>query len=375
MKFNNNINTLKRRRNLKKFDFLLFTTTIILCIIGLIVIKSATLSHNPEKYLKSQTISIILGLIAIFILVFMDYKILGKLYIPIYIISNLILLFVLFFGFGEDTWGSRSWLSIGGVTFQPAEFVKMGLIISLSKFIDNHKETINEPFTLIKILAFAGLPILLIMLQPDAGTAMVFIFFIAVMLFVAGLDWKYVGYSIFFGLASLPFIWLKLDKYQKDRVLDFLNPERNISGSGYQAMHSKIAIGSGKLFGRGLYKGVQVQNNYIPESQTDFIYTVLVEELGFIGGIALIILYFILLYRLISIARKSNDLFGSLMIIGVTAMFIFHIWENIGMTMGLMPVTGIPLPFISHGGTFLLVNMVGIGIALSVNYHKDGLRF
>lgn len=371
-----NRNSFSRKSHfLKNFDFILFFTVVILCIYGLILIKSATLSFETTKYIKSQVIAIILGVLAIVVLVLVDYKLLGRLYIPIYVFSNLILVAVLIFGFGEKQWGSRSWISIGGVIFQPAEFAKLGLIISLSKFIDINKETINEPFTLVKILAFAGFPIFLIMLQPDAGTAMVFIFFIAVMLFIAGISWKYIGQAVLLGLISLPILWFKLDPYQKDRIFDFLDPERNPSGSSYQALHSQIAIGSGKIFGRGLYKGVQVQNNYIPEAQTDFIYALLVEELGFIGGAFLILLYFLLLYRLIKIAKSSNDMFGSLMVIGIAGMLIFHIWENIGMTMGLMPVTGIPLPFVSHGGTFMLINMVSIGIILSVAYHKDGLNF
>ncbi len=364
-----------KKKSFKKFDFILFFTVILLCIYGLIIIKSATLSLGSSEYIKSQAIAIIIGILAIFILVLMDYQFLGKLYIPIYVLSNLLLVAVLIWGFGDEDWGSRSWLKIGPVVFQPAEFVKIGLIISLSKFIDENKETINEPFTLLKILAFAGLPVLLILKQPDAGTAMVFIFFIALMLFVAGIKWRYIGYAFLAGLGSLPILWFKLDKYQKDRIFDFLEPERNATGTGYQAIQGKIAIGSGKIFGRGLFQGVQTQYNYIPEKQTDFIFAVLVEELGFIGGMLLIFLYFILINRFIKIAKNSKDLFGSLMVVGISAMLVFHIWENIGMTIGLMPITGIPLPFLSHGGTFLLINMVGVGITLSVGMHRDGLNF
>lgn len=364
-----------KRKSLKNFDFVLFITVLILCAYGLLMIRSATLSFGTLSFIKSQAIAIVLGIIAIVILTFLDYQFLGKLYIPIYIACNLLLIAVLIFGFGEEEWGSRSWLSVGGIVFQPAEFVKLGLIISLSKFIDNHKHSINEPFTLLKILAFAGFPVLLILLQPDAGTAMVFIFFIALMLFAAGLDWKYIKYALTAGLISLPIIWFRLDGYQKDRIFDFLEPERDAVGTGYQALQGKIAIGSGKIFGRGLFQGVQTQFNYIPEKQTDFIFAVLVEELGFLGGMFLIVLYFIFLKRLIKIAKNTDDLFGSSMVIGIAAMFVFHIWENIGMTIGLMPVTGIPLPFLSHGGTFLLVNMVCVGIALSVGMHRDGLNF
>lgn len=362
-------------KSFKKFDFVLLFTMIILCIYGLVILKSATLSFETNSYMKSQSIAIIIGLLAILFLVLLDYEFLGKMYIPIYVICNALLLAVLIFGFGEDEWGARSWLKIGPIVFQPAEFVKIGLIISLAKFIDNNKEQMNEPFTLLKILGFAGLPVLLILRQPDAGTAMVFIFFIAMMLFVAGIKWKYIGMALLSGLAALPVLWFRLDQYQKDRIFDFLEPERNPIGTGYQALQGKIAIGSGKVFGRGLFQGVFTQFNYIPEKQTDFIFAVLVEELGFIGGVGLIGLYLILMTRLVRIAKNSNDLFGSLMVIGIAAIFVFHIWENIGMTIGLMPITGIPLPFISHGGTFMLVNMVGLGICLSVGIHREALTY
>lgn len=364
-----------KKKSFKKFDFVLFFTVLIMCGFGILMIKSTTLSFDTNRFVKSQSIALVIGLFAILALVLLDYEFLGKLYIPIYIASNLLLVATVIWGFGKEQWGSDSWLSIGGFVFQPAEFVKIGLIISLAKFIDKNRETINQPFTLIKILAFAGFPVLLIMMQPDAGTAMVFVFFIALMLFVAEIKWSYIGYAFGAFLLSLPAIWFKLDKYQRDRFFDFLEPERDPTGTGYQAIQAKIGIGSGKIFGRGLYKGVQTQYNYIPEKETDFIYASLVEELGFVGGMSVIVLYLIFLNRLIKIAKNSTDLFGSLMVTGIAAMFVFHIWENIGMNIGLMPITGIPLPFFSQGGTFLLISMVSVGIALSVGMKRDGLNF
>lgn len=364
-----------KRKSLKKFDFVLFTTVILLCIFGLIMIRSATLSYDTLKHVKSQSIATAVGIVAILVLVLLDYHFLGKLYIPIYVISNLLLIAVLIWGFGKEQWGADSWLKMGPIIFQPSEFVKVGLVISLSKYIDINKEKINEPFTLLKVLAFAFFPVILILKQPDAGTAMVFIFFIAIMLFIAEIKWKYIGYSLLAGLLSLPVLWFKLDVYQKNRFFNFLDPERDTSNTGYQAMQGKIAIGAGKVYGRGLFQGVFTQYNYIPEKQTDFIFAVIGEELGFVGGVTLIFFYFIMLTRLIKIAKDSNDLFGSLMVVGFTSILIFHIWENIGMTIGLMPITGIPLPFLSHGGTFQLINLVCIGIALSVGIHRDGLNF
>ncbi|NLV88872.1 MAG: rod shape-determining protein RodA [Tissierellia bacterium] len=364
-----------KKKSYKKFDYILLLTVLLLCIYGLVMIRSATLSKETLSFVKTQAVATGLGFFLILILVLLDYEFLGKLYIPIYIVCNLLLIAVLIFGYGDEQWGARSWLRIGPVSFQPAEFVKIGLIISLAKFIDNNKEDINQPFTLLKVLIFAFFPVGLILLQPDAGTAMVFIFFIAAMLFVAEIKWKYIGYAVGLGLLSLPIIWFNLDDYQKDRIYNFLDPERDISNTGLQAYQGRIAIGSGKIFGRGLFEGVQTQFNYIPEKQTDFIFAVVGEELGLLGGLGLILLYFTMLSRCIRIAKKSTDLFGSLMVIGFTAMFLFHIWENIGMTIGLMPITGIPLPFMSYGGTFQLSNLICIGIILSVGIRKEELSF
>ncbi len=364
-----------RKKSFKKFDFILLITTILLCLYGLVLIYSATLSLENIRFVKTQSIATLIGFAAILFFVFFDYQFLGKLYIPIYILSAGLLIAVLIMGVGDEQWGSRSWLYIGNFGFQPAEFVKVGLIISLAKYMDKHKEDLNTPFVLFKVLALAFFPVALILLQPDMGTSMVFIFIIAIMLFAGGIKWKYIGIAVVTGLMSLPAIWIRLDEFQKNRFLNFLEPERDVSNTGYQALQGKIAIGSGKLFGRGLFKGTQTQFNYIPEKQTDFIFAVLVEELGFIGGMVLIFLYFILLQRFLKIAKNSTDTFGSLMSVGLAAMFLFHIWENIGMTIGLMPITGIPLPFMSYGGTFQLINLISVGIVLSVALHREGLSF
>lgn len=368
-----------KRKSFKKFDFTLLITVLLLCIYGIVMIRSATSSYSDirgTRPVKVQIIATIIGFIAILFLVLLDYQFIGKFYIPIYIISVLLLVAVTLFGTGADKWGSNSWLELpGGFIFQPAEIAKVGIIIFLAKYIDNNKNKINQPIVLLKVLALAGVPILLIARQPDFGTAVVFVFFLVVMLFAANIDWRYIGYATLAGIVSLPIIWFSLGTYQRDRIFNFLNPERDLSGTGYQAMQSRIAVGSGKIFGRGLFQGVQTQFGYLPEKQTDFIFAVIGEELGLIGGLFLILLYLILILRLFKIAKNSKDMFGSLMVTGFAAMFLAHIWENIGMTIGLMPITGIPLPFLSYGGTFHLVNLICIGISLSVGVHKEGLSF
>lgn len=373
----------KKDNKLKRFDFILFFTTIILCAYGFIIINSATMSkaYGSEPYLKTQIIAFILGLAVMFVLVFIDYDIYSSFYIPIYGISIVFLLYVLINPVSASEWGDvRSWVAIGPIVFQPSEIAKFSVIISVAKFIDINKDNINDPTVLIKVLIFAFFPVALILMQPDLGTALVFIFFIAVMIFISGIDRKYITIVLIIGLILLiigiaVFFYIMRDytlneDYRFDRIVTFVYPELDPEDTGYQVIQSKTAIGSGMLYGRGLYEGVQNQLGYLPTKETDFIFAVIGEELGLIGGLLLLCLYAILLYRLIRIARHAANMFGSLIVTGITAMLLFHIFENIGMTMGLMPVTGIPLPFISYGGTFMLVNMISIGLVLSVGMKR-----
>ena len=361
----------ERLKMLRDLDIVLFIAIIIATIFGLVVLKSATLSmSNSARIMKAQTVATLLGFAVLIVLTLIEYRIWKHFYIPIYALCIVLLAATLIKGSGASI-GSQSWLKIGPIRFQPSEFVKVGLIISLSAYIENHYENINKPLVLLKVLIFAFLPVVLILMQPDAGTAMVYIFFILIMLFVSGINWKYIVSAVVAGVAMLPIIWVFLNTYQKNRILDFLNPTENATSSSYQFIEGRIAIGSGKLTGKGLYQGTQTQYNFIPEKQNDFIFPVLVEELGFIGGFSLIFLYGLILFRMYKISTESADVFGSLMVVGFAAMFLFHIWENIGMTLGVMPITGIPLPFISSGGTFQLINLAILGLVLSVSLHKN----
>lgn len=373
----------KKENKLKRFDFMLFFTTIALCVFGFIMINSATMSKvsGSEPYLKTQIAAFALGLVALLVLVVIDYDIYGSFYIPIYGVTIVLLIYVLINPVKASEWGDvRSWIAIGPIVFQPSELAKFGVIISVSKFIDINKENLNNPAVLIKVLVFAFIPVALILMQPDLGTSLVFIFFIAVMIFIAGIDRKYIIAVLIIGLIfliigliafySIMQDYTPRENYQVDRIVTFFYPELDPEDTGYQVIQSKTAIGSGLLYGRGLYEGVQNQLGYLPTKETDFIFAVIGEELGLLGGLLLLSLYAILLYRLIRIARHASNLFGSLMVSGITAMLFFHIFENIGMTMGLMPVTGIPLPFISSGGTFMLINMVSIGLSLSVGMKR-----
>ena len=347
-----------KNKNLYKIDLFILISLILIILIGLVNLYSATISLK-RNFMLSQIVATILGFVLMFILIAVNIKFLKRLYLPIYIVSIALLILVLIIGTGDSV-GARSWIKFGPISFQPSEFVKLGMIICLATVIEKNSAKLNEPKTLIKVLIFAFIPVGLVLMQPDFGTAFVFILVIGSMLFVAGISLRLVVYTLLAAVASLPAFYFSLSPYQKNRILNFLHPERDITNTGYQAVQGKIAAGSGKFIGRGLFKGPQNQFNFIPEKQTDYI---------------LIGLYTIMLYRFVKLSKKTANKFNQMLIIGICAMFLAHIFENIGMTIGLMPITGIPLPFLSYGGTFQLVNLIAMGIVLSISCEKTPLDF
>ena len=357
-----------KKKNFKDFDILLLLATIALSIFGLIVLYSAYGGNLAA--IKTQIFSTILGFVLIAVLCTVDLDVVKKAYRVIYGLMIGILILTLFIGRGLDEWGAKSWVYIGSFSFQPAEISKIVVIFSLAAFLDKYKYSINSPLTLLATIAFVGLPIGLILLQPDFGTAMVYVFFIAAMLFVAGLSWKWIGIFAGIGLVVALILLNNLSGFRADRIENFLNPSRDASGSNWQQQQGMIAIGSGMLRGRGYLNGSQSQYGYIPEKETDFIFSVLAEELGFFGAIIMIALFAILILRLVDIAKTSNNTFISLLATGIAGLIFIHVFENVGMTIGIMPVTGIPLPFFSNGGTFQLLILVCIGISLSASMQK-----
>lgn len=371
-------------RFIKRFDFILLLTTLALVFCGLIAVKSSTMSLRAGSmhYLKTQTIAFVLGLIIAFVLMFIDYEIYGHLYIPIYILSNVLLIAVVFWGYGAETWGANNWLRLGPISFQPSEISKFGVIIAFAKFIDVKQDVINNPLVVLQMIVVAAIPVALVMLQEDLGTAVVFAFFLVIMIFCSGISYKYIlpvaAVAAIILIAGYFFFSQKLEEckagdesnFRYKRIFVFLDPEFDTQGDGYQVHQARMAIGSGKIYGRGLYKGVQNQYGFIPTKQTDSIFAVWCEELGFLGGFILIMLYAVFLSRFVRIAKHANDLFGAEIVIGLMGMFLFHILENIGMNMGMMPVTGIPLPFVSYGGTFMLLNVASVGMVISVGLKK-----
>ena len=366
----------RNKKRFAQFDWVLFIVTALMCVMGLVAVRSATYSDNPSMApLVTQIIATILGFIAIAILQWVDIDYLRKLAIPIYLIILLLLIATRLFGFGMDQWGADSWLKLGPVIFQPSEFSKLGIIVFLAWLLERYKSKINKPTTIILIALTMAIPVFLILKQPDLGTAAVIIFFVAVMIFYADIHWGYILAAFVLALVAIPILYASLSQIQQDRILNFLDPFRDPRGSNYQILQGIVAIGSGQLSGRGYLQGTQTHFGFIPEQDTDYIFSVIAEEFGFIGGIFLIACYFILLFRMVMIARRAKDPFEGLLVIGIAAMIFIHVFENIGMTIGLMPVTGIPLPLISNGGTFQLLTLASIGIILSISTQRRPLDF
>ncbi len=353
----------------KIFDIRLFVIVLVLCIYGITMISSITGNElvRMTSDVKTQIVGLVLGLIFLVISLFFDYKLLERYYFILYFLSIFILLLVYVPGLGKTLYNARSWISINDRFYiQTSEFAKIGFIIFFASHFEQKKGRISSIRDVFISIGLALPFFFLIILQPDLGTLMVYFSIFIGMIFVAGIDIKFVVVTILAAIASSPLVYRGLKTYAKDRIDAFLNPSDLSLPGNFHVHMSKITMGSGKLSGSGLFKGGFSSSNYLPVQSSDFIFPVLVEELGFIGGLALLVLYLFLIVRLIMISFSTKDKFGSNIVIGVLFMFAFQIIENLGMTMGVMPVTGITLPFISYGGSSMLANMIAISLVLNV---------
>lgn len=360
----------------KELDYFLILLTLACTAFGLVMISSATHSIEGSRYVLIQSIAAGMGFVLMIICTSVNYEKISSAWRIIYALCVFLLVLVLLIGTGREDTGSKSWIRFGSIGIQPSELVKIGFIITLSKQVSDFGEELNEPKNLLKLIFHMGFLLFLIMLQPDFGTAMVFIFIFAGIVFVAGISYKYILTAAGTVIGIIPMAWFFLLKnYQKNRIRVFFNPESDPLGSGYHVIQSKIAIGSGKLFGKGLYHGTQNQLGYLPAKHTDFIFAVIGEELGLIGCLAVTLLLFAIVYRCVANSYRAKSDMSKYICIGVACMFLAHIFENIGMCIGLMPVTGIPLPFLSYGGSSLITNFVAIGLVLSVHMRKNTISF
>ncbi|MFP4497187.1 MAG: rod shape-determining protein RodA [Vulcanimicrobiota bacterium] len=348
----------------KKIDYSLLFMMLVLIVFGLVMIHSSTLQEPESNLLQKQLLFFGIGLILLFVFARLDYGLLAGFERYFYIINLVLLIAILFVG--EQVKGAQRWISLGPFSFQPSEFTKIVMILSLSHHLA--KEDALKKINLIKTFVYLTIPMLLIMLQPDLSTALVLMAIFFAILFVRGINPLVLVGTALAGIATSPFI---LKDYQKQRLLIFLDPYTDSTGAGWNIIQSIIGIGSGKLWGKGLFSGTQIQLKFIPEHSTDFIFTVLGEELGFIGTASLVVIFFFLMWKTIKIASNAKDSQGTLIAVGIAAMFFFQIFINIGMTIGIMPVTGIPLPFLSYGGSSLITNMIAIGLLLNIHFQKE----
>lgn len=360
---------------IRRFDWPLIIMIIAASMIGIFAIYSATRSLETTSNVIVQTGGFIIGLFTMTIISIFDYEQFDVLTKYIYALCVFLLVLVLILG-TAGTWGARSWIRIGPIGIQPAEIAKLGFIITFARHLASVGDDVNHPFNILMFILHVGVIAALIMCQPDAGSTMVLAFIFLCMLFSAGLSWKYIVPTAIAGVASMPFIYnFLLDEFQKNRIRVFLNPELDPKNTGYNVIQSKIAVGSGQFFGKGYMQGIQNQMGHLPTKHTDFIFSTIAEEFGFVGAVFVVVLLFAIIWRCITTAQNSPTPFGKYMCVGVAAMLIFHTFENIGMCMGLMPVTGIPLPFISYGGTSLLVNMTAMGLVMSVGIRSRDTLF
>ena len=360
------------RRLVQYFDWGLMGLAILIGCMGLITLYSAVTAEapTPQKVLFfKQLLWFSVGLFAMVATFLFNYKILDRWAQPIYFVCIALLMAVLFAG--KYVGGSRRWLIIGPVSFQPSELVKIGVILALARYYSKDAKT--RGFTLrelVRPVMIIMLPVLLIGMQPDLGTAGLVVLIAGSITVFVKIERRSFAYLIASGAVLVPMIWFFLKEYQKKRILVFLDPDRDPLGAGYHIIQSKIAIGSGMLGGKGYLKGTQNALSFLPEEHTDFIFSVLAEEWGFLGSITLVLLFLLLIIWGLNVAHGCREPFGTIVAVGVTAMIFWQAFINIGMSMGLLPVVGVPLPFVSYGGSSVLTTAISIGLLLNVSMRR-----
>ncbi len=365
------------------FDPVLTAVVGLLLFVGTLLVWAATRDWytrnglDGQYYLKRHIINILIGLVLAYGVTVIDYRLL-RAYTPFLWGAGVLgLVVVLIPGLGAEINGAKAWIALpGGFQIQPAELAKIAIIIGMSMILSERSHDSDGPTSrdVLQSLAVAAIPVALIIMQPDMGTVLIISAAVVTIVAVSGVPARWVTGLLLLAVLG-GFVAIKagvVSEYQVNRLQTFVDPSADTQGAGYQLRQARITVGSGGLLGTGLFNGPQTNGRFVPEQQTDFIFTVAGEELGFIGSGAILILYLILLMRGFSIARRTNDPFGRLVCTGVIAWFAFQIFENIGMTLGLMPMTGVPLPFISYGGSSMFATLIGIGLLQNVHARLRG---
>jgi rod shape-determining protein RodA len=385
----------ERKTGFQQIDYTLLFLLFVLMCFSLLAIYSGSgqyFSEDPTYYVKRQIIWFVVGIVVMVGVMVIDYDLFKNFSIPVYGIGIVLLLLVAYSPLGVFRNGSQRWIDIGPAEIQPSEFMKIFLILALAHMLyrvtmnRTKKDLQSDLIIVAKVIAIGLPPFFLILRQPDLGTALVIASIMATMLLMSGVAWRiliFLGLGAIGGILSL--VWLHnhnfelfskfIASHQLDRIYGWLDPYEHQGSYGYQLVNAMRGIGSGQLQGSGFMQGIQTQSDRIPEIHTDFIFTVIGEEFGFIGATVLLVTYFLLFYRMIIIALTCNNLFGTYLIAGVIGLLVFQVFQNIAMTIGVMPITGLALPFISYGGSALLTNMFAMGIVLNVNIRTRHYMF
>jgi len=360
------------RRLLQNFDWILLLILIIIASISVLNLYSATFpirDAGGSQIFMKQIYWFLIGFAVLLIMTTFDYHVLERLAYPIYFLSLLLLIMVLIIG--KVSSGSQRWLSFGGVNLQPSEFAKIALIIILAKFFTEHGEYAEyrlrdlwQPLLLIMV------PCFLIIKEPDLGSSMVLLIISFSIILFMKIRWRSLLILVIASLFSAPFIWYNLKEYQQRRIITFLNPDTDPLGAGYHVIQSKIAVGSGLLWGKGYLQGTQTRLHFLPEQHTDFAFSVLAEEWGFVGSVVLLTLYLFLVLWGINIAKNSKDKFGTVMAVGIVSIVFWHLVINVSMAIGLLPVVGVTLVLFSYGGSSILSTMIAMGLLMNISMRR-----
>ena len=365
------------KRLFRRMDLVLVGAVLAILVMSLVIIGSAThvnaVSGDHFYFVQRQGFFAIFNIGLVIFLMNFDYKMLQGYGNKLYVFNLVMLLAVMLVG--QSALGAQRWIQLGPIMLQPSEFSKIIMIVCLAGVLEERVGKLNTIHDLMPIALYIGVPFVLVLKQPDLGTSLVFMAIFFGMIFVCGIRLRLLFGIFAAGIAMLPILWQFLKDYQKMRIMVFMDPNVDPLGSGYHIIQSKIAIGSGMLFGKGLFEGTQSQLNFLPENHTDFIFAVVGEELGFVGAAILLLLYLVVLWRGIQIAKDASDMFGRLLAVGITSMWAFHVLVNIGMTTGIMPVTGIPLPLMSYGVSSLTTNLLAVAVLLNIHLRKQKLLF
>ncbi len=366
---------MRRLISFRDFDWLLLTFILLICTLGVVEIYSTTYNTKFNGAHVRQIYWIMAGLAVMLTMSLINYQVLLEKAHWFYIAAVLSLLAVALFG--KKYLGARRWIQLpGGQHFQPSEWVKLVLILALAKYFSGESDREASLSDIVKAGLIAGVPMLLVLKQPDLGTALTYLPVMIMALFLGGIQFRHAAIIVVVAGVLMPAAWIYgpklhlVKQYQKDRLTSFLHPEADSQGSGYQLEQSKIAVGSGGIWGKGIRKGTQTQGSFLPEPHTDFIFAAWSEEHGFVGAVLLLLLYFLVLMRLIHNAQTAPDSSGGFVVMGVVAVLLFHILVNAGMVVGFMPVTGIPLPLMSYGGSSVLFMFLALGIVMNIRMRR-----